>query len=155
MRIFNSLIVPKSERGLSKLFQHPFRCKTPKNRREDPLKTFKNFEKKVSQSGKKGRGKSHSTEKLEGGTLLGFAFQGRGDVQNQVLSTFGKSESFTKSGTYAMSEKSDEKKRNKTSHCNSQTLFTRKCRLKTSDCNSRALLIIKAPTNNSRANGEL
>ena len=47
---------------------------------------------------------------VKGETLLGFAFQGRGFgcVQNQVLNTFGKSESFT-SGTYAMSEKSDEK----------------------------------------------
>ena len=48
--------------------------------------------------------------------VLHFKVEAFGGVQNQVLSTFGKSESFTKSGTYAMSEKSDEKK---TSHCNS------------------------------------
>ena len=39
-----------------------------------------------------------------------FKVEAFGGVQNQVLSTFGKSESFTKKGTYAMSEKSDEKK---------------------------------------------
>ena len=43
-----------------------------------PFEDFKKFRKKVSQSRKKGRGKSHSAEKLGGGTLLGFAFQGRG-----------------------------------------------------------------------------
>ena len=76
---------------------------------------------------KKGRGKSHSAEKLEGGPfwVLHFKVEAFGCVQNQVLSTFGRSESFTKNGTYAMSEKSDEKNE-KASHCNSRALFTRK-----------------------------
>ena len=75
------------------------------------MKTLKNFEKK-SHKAEKGRGKSHSAEKLEGGPfwVLHFKVEAFGCVQNQVLSTFGKSESFTKSCTYAMSEKSDEKK---------------------------------------------
>ena len=66
-------------------------------------------------------GKSHSAEKLEGAPfwVLHFKLEAFGGVQNQVLS---KIESFTKSGTYAMSEKSDKK----TSHCNSRALFTRK-----------------------------
>ena len=57
--------------------------------------------------------------------VLHFKVEDFGSVQNQVLSTFGKSESFTKSATYAMCEKSD-KKEIKTSHCNSRALFTRK-----------------------------
>ena len=75
------------------------------------MKTLKNFEKGLTKP-KKGRGKSHSAEKLEGGPfwVLHFKVEAFGCVQNQVLSTFGKSEHFTKSGTYAMSEKSDEKK---------------------------------------------
>ena len=74
------------------------------------MKTLKNFE--VSQSRKKGRGKSHSAEKLEVGPfwVLHFKVEAFGCVQNQVLSTFVKREYFTKNGTYAMSEKSDEKK---------------------------------------------
>ena len=69
----------KCKRGPFRLVQDPFRCKTPKkNRRGDPLKTLKNFEKVSQTKPKKGRGKSHSAEKLEGGTLLGFALQGRG-----------------------------------------------------------------------------
>ena len=75
------------------------------------MKTLKNIEKSLTKP-KKGRGKSHSAEKLDGGPfwVLHFKVEGFGCVQNQVLNTFGKSESFTKSGTYAMSEKSDEKK---------------------------------------------
>ena len=41
--------------------------------------------------------------------VLHFKVEAFGCIQNQVLSTFGKNEFFTKSGTYAMSEKSDEK----------------------------------------------
>ena len=87
------------------------------------MKTLKNFEKSLTKP-KKGRGKSHSAEKLEGGPfwVLHFKVEAFECVQNQVLSTFGKSEYFT-SGTYAMSEKSDEKK---TSNCNSRAVFTRK-----------------------------
>ena len=107
------------------------------------MKTLKNFEKSLTKP-KKGRGKSHSAEKLEGGPfwVLHFKVEAFECVQNQVLSTFGKSEYFT-SGTYAMSEKSDEKKlatvivglfslekrrlkKKKTSHSNSRALFTRK-----------------------------
>ena len=79
------------------------------------MKILKNFEKSLTKP-KKGRGKSHSVKKLEGGPfwILHFKVEAFGCVQNQVLSTFGESEYFTKSGTYAMSEKSDEKKRNKT-----------------------------------------
>ena len=79
------------------------------------MNTLKKFEKNLTKP-KKGAGKSHSAEKLEGGPfwVLHFKVETFGGVQNQVLSTFGKSESFTKSGTYAMSEKSDDKKRNKT-----------------------------------------
>ena len=75
------------------------------------MKTLKISKKSLTKP-KKGRGKSHSAKKLEGGTLLGFAFQGRGLWRRSKSSTeyFGKSESFTKSGTYAMNEKSDEKK---------------------------------------------
>ena len=77
------------------------------------MKTLKNFEKK-SHKPKKGRRKSYSAEKLVGGPfwVLHFKVEAFGGVQNQVLSTFGKSESFTKN-TYAMSEKSDEKKEKK------------------------------------------
>ena len=42
--------------------------------------------------------------------VLHIKVEAFGCVENQVLSTFGKNESFTTSGTYAMSEKSDEKK---------------------------------------------
>ena len=77
MRIFNSLIVPKNVKGGSLgFFNIHSGAKHQKNRR-DPLKSFKKFFKK-SHKAEKGRGKSHSAEKLEGGTLLGFAFQGRG-----------------------------------------------------------------------------
>ena len=81
-------------------------------KRRGPFEDFKKLRKK-SHKAEKGRGKSHSAEKLEGGPfwVLHFKVEAFGCVQNQVLSTFGKSESFTKSGTYAMSEKSDEKKR--------------------------------------------
>ena len=108
--------------GPFRLFQHPFRCKTPK-KEGGPFEDFKKFRK--SHKAKKVRGKSHSAEKLEGGPfwVLHFKVEAFGCVQNQVLSAFGKSEIFTKSGTYTMSEKSDEKK---TSHCNSRALFTRK-----------------------------
>ena len=49
---------------------------------------------------------------MEGGPfwILHFKVEAFRSVQNQVLSTFSKSESFTNSGTYAMSETSDEKK---------------------------------------------
>ena len=50
---------------------------------------------------------------MEGGPFWVLHFKVKafgGGVQNQVLSTFGKSETFTKSGTYAISEMSDEKK---------------------------------------------
>ena len=78
MRIFNSLIVPKNVKGgpLGFFNIHSV-AKQQKNRRGALLKLRKNSKKK-SQNRKKGRGKSHSAEKLEGGTLLGFAFQGRG-----------------------------------------------------------------------------
>ena len=56
MRIFNSLIVPKNVKEGIRLFQYPFRCKTPKNRMGDPLKTLKNFEEQ-SHKAEKGAGK--------------------------------------------------------------------------------------------------
>ena len=50
------------------------------------MKTLKIFEEK-SHKAEKGRGKSHSAEKLEGGTLLGFAFHGRGFWMRSKLNT--------------------------------------------------------------------
>ena len=72
--------------------------------------------KKVSQSRKRGEESLIAPKNWKGGPfwVLHFKVEAFGCVQNQVLSTFGKSEYFTKSGTYAMSEKSDEKKDNKT-----------------------------------------
>ena len=61
-------------------------AKHQKNRRGDTMKTFKKFE-KILTNPKKGRGKSHIAGKLEGGTLLGFAFQGRGLWKRSKSST--------------------------------------------------------------------
>ena len=55
-----------------------------------PFEDFKKFRKKVTKP-KKWRGKCRSVEKLEGGTLH-FKVEAFGCVQNQALSTFGKSE---------------------------------------------------------------
>ena len=78
MRIFNSLIVPKNVKvGPLGFFNIHSGAKHQKIE-GGPFADFEKFPKKVSQSRKKGRGKSHSAEKLEGRTLLGFAFQGRG-----------------------------------------------------------------------------
>ena len=94
MRIFNSLIVPNNVKGgpLGFFNIHSV-AKHQKNRRGDPLKTLKKFEKSLTKP-KKERRKSHSAEKLEGGPfwVLHFKIEAFGCVQNQVLSTFGKSE---------------------------------------------------------------
>ena len=91
MRILNSLKVPKNVKvGPLGFFNiHPV-AKYQKIE-GGPLK---NFEKKVTQCRKKRRGKSHSAEKVKGGPfwVLYFKLEAFGCVQNQVLSTFGKSE---------------------------------------------------------------
>ena len=63
-----------------------------------------------------------------------FKVEAFGGIQNQVLSAFGKSESFTKSGTYAKSEKSDEKKEKKLATVIVGIFSPEKRRLKTSTC---------------------
>ena len=74
-----------------------------------PFEDFKKIRKKSHKAEKRG-GESLIAPKIwYGGPFWVLLFKVEGCVQNQVLSTFGKSESFTKS-TYAMSEKSDEKK---------------------------------------------
>ena len=92
MRIFNSLIVPKNVKG-GPLDFFNIHSVAKHQKIGDPLKTLKNFEKSLTKP-KKGRGKSHSAEKLEGGPfwVLHFKVEAFGCVQNQVLSTFGKSE---------------------------------------------------------------
>ena len=124
MRIFNSLIEPKNVLGFFNV-QSGAKHQTIGG---GPFEEFKSFKKSLK--AEKGAGKVSQRQKIGRGTLLGFAFQGRGlwmrSKSSQVLSTIGKSESFTKCGAYGMSEKSDEKKRKKTSHCNSRALFTRK-----------------------------
>ena len=73
-----------------------------------PLETLKNFQKKVTKP-KNGSGESLIVpKKLEMVILLrcnGFVFnvRGFGCAQSQVLSTYGKSAQFTKSGTYSVS----------------------------------------------------
>ena len=59
MRIFNSLIVPKNvKRGPIRLFQHPFRWKTPKKTEGGgPLEDFKKISKNKSHKAEKGAGK--------------------------------------------------------------------------------------------------
>ena len=96
MRIFNSLIVPKNVRGgpLGFFNIHSV-AKHQKSRREDPLKTFKKFEKK-SHKAEKGAEKVSVPKNWKGGTLLGFVFldfklEAFGCVHNQALSFFGKS----------------------------------------------------------------
>ena len=102
MRFFNSLIVPKNVKEGPLGFFNIHSAAKPKKIEGGPLKTLKN---------------EKSFTKLKKGPfwVLHFKVEAFGCVQNQVLSTFGKRASFTKSGTYAMSEKSDEKKKkNKT-----------------------------------------
>ena len=86
MRIFNSHSTEKCKRGLLGFFNIHSVAKHQKNRRGDPLKTLKNFEKSLTKP-KRGRGKSHSAEKLEGGPfwVLHFKVEAFGCVQNQVL----------------------------------------------------------------------
>ena len=76
------------------------------------MKILKKFEKSLTKP-KKGGESLITPKNWKGGPfwVLHFKVEAFGCVQNQVLSTFGESESFTKSGTNAMSEKSDEKKR--------------------------------------------
>ena len=64
MRIFNSLIVPKNlkEGTLWDFLTFGLLQNIKTNRREDPLRTLKNFPKKVSQSRK--REESHSAENV-------------------------------------------------------------------------------------------
>ena len=94
----------KCKRGLFRLFQHPFSCKTPKKTEGRPFEDFKQFRKEVSQSRKRGGESLIAPKNWKGHFwVLHFKAEAFGCVQNQVLSTFGKSEYFTKSGTYAMS----------------------------------------------------
>ena len=69
MRIFNSPIVPKNVKGDPLGFFNIHSVAKHQKIEGDPLKTLKNFEKSLTKP-KKGAGKSHSAEKLEGGTLL-------------------------------------------------------------------------------------
>ena len=87
MRIFNSLIVPKNVKGGPLgFFNIHSGAKHQKKYKGGPFEDFKKFRKSLTKP-KKGRGKSHSAEKLEGGTLLGFAFQGRGLWRRSKSST--------------------------------------------------------------------
>ena len=71
MRIFNSLIMPKYVKGGPLDFFNIHSDVKPKNRRGDPLKTLKNYEKKVSQSRKRG-GKISWRRKIGRGDPSGF-----------------------------------------------------------------------------------
>ena len=64
-----------------------------KEMNRDPLETLTNFKKKVSQSRKKGGECLEVPKNCEGGPFWVFYFklEAFGCVQNQVLSTFGKS----------------------------------------------------------------
>ena len=70
------------------------------------LEDLKKFRKKVSQIRKKGRERLIAPKnwKEEPFWVLHFKVEAFGFIPNQVLSTFGESEFFTKSGKYAMSE---------------------------------------------------
>ena len=73
MRNFNSLIVTKNVKWGPLVF---FNIHSgAKHQKRGPFEDFKNFKKSLTKP-KKGRGKSHSAENLEG-VFLGFAFQGR------------------------------------------------------------------------------
>ena len=88
-------IVPKNVKGGLLGFSTSIQVQNTKNKlKGDPLNALKN------------------KKTLKGGPfwVLHFNVEAFGCVQNQVLITFGESESFTKSGTYATSEKYDEKK---------------------------------------------
>ena len=107
MRIFNSLIVPKNVKG-DPLGFFNIHSGAKHQKKGGPFEDFEKF--RVSQSQKRGGESLIAPKNWKGGPfwVLHFKVEAFGCVQNQVLSTFGKSESFTKSGTYAMSEKADE-----------------------------------------------
>ena len=98
MRVLNSLIVPKIQKGDALRFLTSILLQNiaPKKIEEWTLwETLKNFRKKISQS-RKGRGSFRVPKKSRRGTLLlwnrfGFHVRGFGCAQNQVRSTFGKS----------------------------------------------------------------
>ena len=87
MRIFNGLIVPKNVKGGPLGFFNIHSGAKHLKIERGPFEDFLKISKKSLTKPKKERGKSHSAEKLEGGTLLGFAFQGRGLWRRSKSST--------------------------------------------------------------------
>ena len=94
MRIFNSLIVPKNVKEGPLSFSNIH--SGANYQMGDSLKTLKNFEIK-SHKAIKGAGKVSAPKNWKGGYfwVLHFKVEAFGGVQNQLQSTFGKSESFT------------------------------------------------------------
>ena len=66
MRIFNSLIVPKNIKGGPLGFFNIHSVAKHQKIEGGPFEDFKKFRKNSLTKPKKGRGKSHSAEKLEG-----------------------------------------------------------------------------------------
>ena len=103
MRVFKSLVVSKNrKRGTHWDFPTSILLQNIKKLKE-PLETFKNFQKKSFMAEKR----SHSAKKVNKVALLlwnGFVFHVRdfGCVQNEVLSTYGKSTQCTKGGPIAL-----------------------------------------------------